>query len=91
MTHLAVNILACQYVGFTQNHLQWPCLYPKKPAHSKSACEIEQTETHTIALPSDLAGTNVTGMCLRVKRHGAPVFATMWAFGQVGSWQTCCV
>jgi hypothetical protein len=47
---------------------------------------------HTIALTSDLAGTNVTGTCLRVKRHGAPVFSTgtVWAFGHVESWQTHC-
>ncbi len=39
MTHLAVNILACQCRIYTKP----PAFYPKKPAYSKSACEIEQT------------------------------------------------
>jgi hypothetical protein len=43
-------------------------------------------------LPSDLAGTNVTGMCLRVKCHGALCWCSLLfgLFGHVESWQTHC-
>jgi hypothetical protein len=66
--------------AFTQGSLPTP----------KALVKLGRLKHHTIALPSDLAGTNVTGTCLRVKRHGAPVFPTVWAFGHVESWQTCC-
>jgi hypothetical protein len=28
------NVSWLANVEFTQNHLQWPCLYPRKPAHT---------------------------------------------------------
>jgi hypothetical protein len=55
--------ITCNGPSFTQGSLPTP----------KALVKLSRLKHHTIALLSDLAGTNVTGTCLRVKRHGATV------------------
>jgi hypothetical protein len=70
--------ITCNGPAFTQGSLPTP----------KALVKLVRLKHQTIALLSDLAGTNVTGTCLRVKRHGAPVFSSVWAFGHDERWQT---
>jgi hypothetical protein len=72
--------ITCNGPAFTQGSLPTP----------KALVKLVRLKHQTIALLSDLAGTNVTGTCVRVKRHGPTVFSTVWAFGHVASWQTRC-
>jgi hypothetical protein len=65
---LDLHKITCNGPAFTQENLPTP----------KVLLKLGTLKNHTIALPSDLAGTNVTGTCLRVKRHDAPVFSIMF-------------